>query len=108
MASPGTDEKADELNDARADVGALRGMLRRTIRLVVVGRDGGRGWLRITSEETLVTSVVGEYSAPNGVTIAMNVVAAGDMFEDTVSGRRATTPEALLPLVIRDAPWDVA
>ena len=77
------------------------------IPLVIRGRGGGCGRTEITSDRGRVTTIVGEYVAPGGATTAIGVIAVGDTFENMGSRRRASTPEALLPLVVRDAPWDV-
>ncbi len=74
---------------------------------MVAGRDGGAGTLDVLSVEGRVVAVVGEYAFRNATTIAIEIAAVGTTFEDMATGRTATTPDALLPLVVRDAPWNV-
>jgi hypothetical protein len=101
-------DAVDDSNSATvSDSEALRGPRWRSIQLTIRGRDGGEGLLVITAEYGRAMVIVGEYVATDGTTARIEIIRRGAQYVDTTTGQNSEVAEALLPLVVRDAPWDV-
>jgi hypothetical protein len=82
--------------------------LRRTVQVTVRGRDGGRGSFIITAEYGRTVALFGVYVARDKTVLPIDLVRRGGVFVDMMSGRTSDTAEALLPLAVRDAAWQLA
>jgi hypothetical protein len=79
----------------------------RAARILVIGRDGGRGAFSISFVHAHQARVVGSYRMSLGTLLSFDIRTEHGGFRDMVTGRTASTAESLLPSIVREAPWSV-
>jgi hypothetical protein len=78
-----------------------------SVHLTVASRDGGRGAFSIVTTDKRPTRVVGSYRTRLHTMIRFDIRVAGEGFRDLVTDRIGATVEALLPRLVREAPWEL-
>jgi hypothetical protein len=101
LPSDARDPSAHSDGDGLRDVDRCAGATR------VCGRDGGEGYFAIADGPEGDVRVTGRFLTTTGTAVDFSVHRDGDTYIETQSGRRGATPESVLPLVVRDAPWEM-